>query len=46
MMMFLLSLFPAAAIENEMQTVTEQTNLEVLFTRLNTGGTPISRGDL
>lgn len=40
------SLLPAAAIENETQTVTEQTNLEVLFTRLNTGGTPISRGDL
>ena len=40
------SLFPAAAIENETQTVTEQTNLEVLFTRLNTSGTPISRGDL
>lgn len=40
------SLLPAAAIENETQTITEQTNLEVLFTRLNTGGTPISRGDL
>lgn len=40
------SLLPSAAIENETQTLTEQTNLEVLFTRLNTGGTPISRGDL
>lgn len=40
------SLLPAAAIENETQTITEQTKLEVLFTRLNTGGTTISRGDL
>lgn len=40
------SLLPSTSIENETQTSTEQTNLEVLFTRLNTGGTPISRGDL
>ena len=41
------SLLPATAFENETQTLgLQQTNLEVLFTRLNTGGTPISRGDL
>lgn len=40
---------PKEVIENEMETVTdaiEQTTLEVLFTRLNTGGTAISRDDL
>ena len=38
---------PKEIIESETDTdSTEQTNLEVLFTRLNTGGTAISRDDL
>ena len=40
---------PKEVIESEVETqadTTEQTTLEVLFTRLNTGGTAISRDDL
>ena len=40
---------PKDVMESETETVTdavEQTTLEVLFTRLNTGGTAISRDDL
>lgn len=40
------SILPISAMSSETEALSNQTNLEILFTRLNKGGTPISNGDL